>query len=89
MMFDEVDYGRTSSYSGKYVALWLRRPGFDSRTGQSMYFSFNQHFVLHHNTTMQILLFVLLGLGKHTHAELYVYLHDAIFTFESLLQSSQ
>ena len=38
MMFDEVDRDRTSSYSGKYVALWLRRPGFDSRTGQSYIF---------------------------------------------------
>ena len=24
----------SSSYSGEYFALWLRRPGFDSRTGQ-------------------------------------------------------
>jgi hypothetical protein len=37
-MFDEVDCDWTSSYSGKYVALWLRRPGFDSRTGQNHIF---------------------------------------------------
>ena len=43
MMSHDVLCDRTSSYSGKYAALWLRRPGFDSQTGQSYCFG-NLHF---------------------------------------------